>query len=412
MDVQTSVDSTDTRALDELGNKALSELTFILMEGSVNPTIMLVGIGHMGRSALSILARSLPAARFVIVDRSAESLRLGEAAAPERIVSRQVDISRDGLDASGMDLVVNFAGPFFLGSDGAARAAIAAGAAYIDVGDDAEGTRTILALDESAKSGNVPVITGGGLSPGVSNWLACSLLESHQELDGVKIVWITREPDPGGLAVLRHMLHMAVAPCPTWRNGRMEFTKGFVPETAESFDVPPPFNRIEAYDTAHPEPVTLGRFRPDLALIQCKGSLFPNWANAAFSTLGRIGFGHSDISVEIDDKDVQPIEVLWKLLWKRHELKPRAQRISATQVNVIGTKENTPVVMKSITDAGDMSRGTGLGMAAAVLSLLEGGVPAGANGVEAIPHQKGIEHFLRLAREAGTFSDGIVTTSF
>ena len=412
MDVQTPVNSTDTRALDELRNKALSELTFILMEGSVNPTIMLVGIGHMGSSALSILARSLPAARFVIVDRSAESLRLGEAAAPERIVSRQVDISRDGLDASGMDLVVNFAGPFFLGSDGAARAAIAAGAGYIDVGDDAEGTRTILALDEAAKSGNVPVITGGGLSPGVSNWLACSLLESHPELDGVKIVWITREPDPGGLAVLRHMLHMAVAPCPTWRNGRMEFTKGFVPETAESFDVPPPFNRIEAYDTAHPEPVTLGRFRPDLALIQCKGSLFPNWANAAFSTLGRIGFGHSDISVEIDGKDVQPIEVLWKLLWKRHELKPRAQRISATQVNVIGTKENTPVVMKSITDAGDMSRGTGLGMAAAVLSLLEGGVPAGANGVEAIPHQKGIEHFLRLAREAGTFSDGIVTTSF
>lgn len=376
----------------------------------MSPTIMLVGAGHMGRSTLSILARSLPAARFVIVDRSAESLRLGQAIAPERTMSRQADISRDGLDASDMDLVVNFAGPFFLGSDGAARAAIAAGAAYVDVGDDAEGTRTILELDQAAKSGSVPVITGGGLSPGVSNWLACDMLENYPELDGIKIVWITREPDPGGLAVLRHMLHMAVAPCPTWRNGRMEFTKGFVPETAERFDVPAPFNQIEAYDTAHPEPVTLGRFRPDLALVQCKGSLFPNWANAAFSTLGRIGFGHSDITVEIDGRDVQPIEVLWKLLWKRHELKPSAPRISATQVNVIGTKGNFPVVMKSITDAGDMSRGTGLGMAASALSLLEGGVPAGANGVEAIPHHKGLEHFLRLAREAGTFANGVVTT--
>lgn len=366
----------------------------------------------MGRSALRILLRSLPSAEFFLIDRANESLRLGAALAPERIKTLMADISVDGLDATGMDLVVNFAGPFFLGSDHAARAAIAAEAAYIDVGDDVEGTRTILELDELAKTVNVPVITGGGLSPGISNWLACDLLENYPQIDGVKIVWITREPDPGGLAVLRHMLHMAVAPCPTWRHGQMEFTKGFVPETAESFDVPAPFHRIEAYDTAHPEPVTLGRARPDLALVQCKGSLFPNWANSAFSTLGRIGFGYSDMTVEIDGKDVQPIDVLWKLLWKRHESKPVAQRVSATQINVIGTQAGAPVVMKSITDAGDMSRGTGLGMAAAALSLLEGGVPAGANGVEVIPHQRGLEHFLHLSRGAGTFADGIVTTNF
>lgn len=374
--------------------------------------IMLVGAGHMGRSALSILARCLPEVDFTVVDRSEESLALGAAIAPGRIAVRHTDIACNGLDATGMDLVVNFAGPFFLGSDQAARAAIAAGAAYIDVGDDAEGTRTILDLDVPARAAGVPVITGGGLSPGVSNWLACALLDENPGVDGVKIVWITREPDPGGLAVLKHMLHMAVAPCPTWRNGRMEFTKGFVPETAETFDVPPPFNRIEAYDTAHPEPVTLGRARPDLALVQCKGSLFPNWANAAFSTLGRIGFGYSDLSVEIEGKQIQPIEVLWKLLWKRHQAKPTQQRISATQVNVIGTKAGVPVVMKSITDAGDMSRGTGLGMASAALALLEGGIAPGANGVEIIPYQRGLGHFLRLAREEDTFSDGVVETDF
>jgi lysine 6-dehydrogenase len=370
--------------------------------------IMLVGAGHMGRSALSILARCLPEAEFTVVDRSEESLALGAAIARERTVVRHTDIARDGLDAGGMELVLNFAGPFFLGSDQAARAAIAAGSAYIDVGDDAEGTRTILDLDASAQAAGVTVITGGGLSPGVSNWLACGLLDEYPGVDGVKIVWITREPDPGGLAVLKHMLHMAVAPCPTWRNGSMEFTKGFVPETAETFDVPPPFNRIEAYDTAHPEPVTLARARPDLALVQCKGSLFPNWANAAFSTLGRIGFGYSNMSVEIEGQQIQPIEVLWKLLWKRHDAKPPQQRISATQVNVIGTKDGVPIAMKSITDGADMSRGTGLGMAAAALALLEGGIAPGASGVEVIPHRRGLDHFLRLAREAGAFSDGIV----
>jgi saccharopine dehydrogenase-like NADP-dependent oxidoreductase len=373
-------------------------------------SIMLLGAGQMGTSALSILARSLPDAQFTIVDRSPDSLRLGAAVAPNRIVTRQLDILRDGLDATGADLVVNFAGPFFLGSDTAARAAIAAGAAYVDVCDDAEGTRTILQLDDLAKKTGVPVITGGGLSPGVSNWIASSLLDTHPELNGIKIVWITREADPGGLAVLRHMLHMAIAPCPTWRSGQLEFTKGFVPQTAESFDVPPPFGHIEAYDTAHPEPVTLGRIRPDLALIQCKGSLYPNWANAAFSTLGRIGFGHSDVTVEINGREVQPVEVLWKLLWKRHELKSSTPRSAATQINIIGMRHDTPVVMQTITDAGDMSRGTGLGMAAAALSLLEGDIPPGANGVEVIPHQRALAHFLRLAREAGAFPDGIVET--
>jgi hypothetical protein len=49
-------------------------------------------------------------------------------------------------------------------------------------------------------------------------------------------------------------------------------------------------------------------------------------------------------------------------------------------------------------------------MAAAALSLLEGDIPPGANGVEVIPHQRALDHFLRLAREAAAFPDGIVET--
>ncbi|MBN9235777.1 MAG: saccharopine dehydrogenase NADP-binding domain-containing protein [Mesorhizobium sp.] len=373
---------------------------------------MLVGAGHMGRSALGMLARQIPDARFKIVDRSPESLKLAVAADPVRIEGELRDISRAGLDAAGVDLVLNFAGPFFVGSDAAARAAIAAGAAYIDVCDDAEGTRTILDLHQAACERGVPVITGGGNSPGISNWLACDILQSNKNVDGIQVVWITRERDPGGLAVLRHMLHMTVAPCPIWREGRMEYTKGFQPQTAMSFDVPAPFGRIEAYDTAHPEPLTLARYRPDLRLIQCKGSLYPAWANQAFSTLGRIGFAHDDLTVEIGGQTVQPIEVLWKLLWSRHNANPSRERPAFTQINVIGLEGDRPVVMHTITDDSEMSRGTGIGMAAAALALLEGNVPAGANGVEAIPFGRGLNHFKALSVAEGAFADGIVVTRF
>lgn len=375
-------------------------------------TVVLVGAGQMGRSTLAILARSLPDARFRVIDRAQASLDLAMAIDPARISGERRDIGEDGLDLAGADLAVNLAGPFFLGSDRVARAALAAGCDYVDVCDDAEGTQTILDLDDDAKARGVSLITGAGNSPGVSNWLACDLLGRVPGLDGIKIVWVTRERDPGGLAVLRHMLHMAVTPCPVWRNGRMELSRGFVPETAERFNVPEPFGRIEAYDTAHPEPLTLARHRPDLALVQCKGSLFPDWANAAFSTLGRIGFGHSDQAVEVNGQMVEPIEVLWKLLWKRHDQKPGKARDSFTQVNVIGTRGDAAVRMLSITDTADMSRGTGIGMAAAALAILDGGVPPGANGVEIIPAERGLAWFRRLVAAEGAFPDGIVETSF
>lgn len=375
-------------------------------------SIVFVGVGGMGRSALGTLLRRLPDARFRIVDRSDENLQKAAALAPDRIEVQCLDISKGKLDARGADLVVNFAGPFFLGSDAAARAAIEAGAGYVDVCDDVEGIETVIGLDAEAKKAGVSLITGAGNSPGIANWIAAQMLEEDASIDGIKIVWIVQESDPGGLAVLRHMLHMTVAPCPVWRDGRMVMTKGFVPETAESFDVPEPFNHVEAYDTAHPEPITLPRAFPRLRLVQCKGSLRPTWANQAFSTLGRIGFGHRDVQVEVGGQTVEPIEVLWKLLWERYRRKPAREAFATTMVNVIGLAGDRPVLMRTVTDDADMSRGTGIGVAAAAIALLEHGAEPGAGGVERIPAAQGIDLFLSLAKEQGAFRSGIVETKY
>ncbi len=375
-------------------------------------TVAIFGVGQMGRSALGILARRLPQARFRLFDISQANLDQSAQLVPDRVELCRVDLGKDQINLEGAAIAINFAGPFYLGSDKVARAALLARVPYIDVCDDAEGTETMLALHDDAVRAGVPVITGGGLSPGISNWLACKLLAEDPALNGIQIVWITREKDPGGLAVLRHMLHMTVTPCPVWRSGKLEYTKGFVPETAARFAVPAPFDAIEAYDTAHPEPVTLGRAFPSLELVECKGSLYPNWANAAFSTLGRIGFGYSDLTVEVGGAEISPVEVLWKLLWKRHSFSGRADRVSHTQINVIGLRDGIAQRMASITDDADMSRGTGLGMATAALALLEGGAEPGASGVEALSHTRGLEIFADLCAAEGAFGRGIEVTTF
>jgi saccharopine dehydrogenase-like NADP-dependent oxidoreductase len=347
-------------------------------------TVAVVGLGQMGRSALGILLDQLTDAKFVAVDRSEEAVRHAESLDPSRVTGRVADVSREVPDLAGAAAVVNLTGPFFTGSDAVARAALAAGAAYVDICDDVEGTEAILALHGEAQRAGVPLITGAGLSPGVSNWMASRLLDAHPTADGIQVVWVVHESDPGGLAPLRHMLHMAVSPCPVWRGGTWERSPGFVPSTAASYRFPQPLGVIEAYDTAHPEPVTLSRHYPQLTYASCKGAMHPAWANAAFSTLGRIGFGHADVRVDVGGTPVEPAEFLWKLLWARYNRKPAKPASAASGVLVQALAGQEILGSLVIDDDAAMSRTTGLGAAVAAVVLMDHGAAPGAWGPEAL----------------------------
>lgn len=81
-------------------------------------------------------------------------------------------------------------------------------------------------------------------------------------------------------------------------------------------------------------------------------------------------------------------------------------------VNVIGLAGDRPKLMRTVTDDTDMSRGTGIGVAAAALTLLSHGAAPGAAGVECLPASRGIDAFLSLAREQNAFPAGIVETRY
>jgi saccharopine dehydrogenase-like NADP-dependent oxidoreductase len=371
-------------------------------------SVGIAGLGQMGGAALRILLDHLPDAQFLAMDRSPEALRRAEALDPMRVRGRIVDVTTGSVDLDGVDLVLNMSGPFYAGSGSLAQAALRAGTTYIDIGDDLEATETVLAMDADAKRAGVALVSGAGWSPGVSNWCAARLLDEFPDSDGVQVVWATHERDPGGLAPLRHMLHMAVTPCPVWRDGQWVQSPGFVPETAATFTFPDPLGVIQAYDTAHPEPRTLARFFPRLRNASCKGSLRPDWANAAFSTLGRIGFGHDDVVVDIAGLDVEPAEFLWKMMWARHKAstaKKGGRPLTALLVQVLdGTSVQGGV---ALIDDAPMSRGTGLGAAVAALSALRECPPPGAWGPEILPWQFALTEFERIGRSLGGFGPGI-----
>lgn len=380
------------------------------MRPPADTRIALVGAGEMGRAALGILLRCLPGARFRVLDRSESHLSLAREMAPERVSVTPTEIRPDAVPELGeAEVVLNFAGPFYLGSDAVARAAIAAGITYLDICDDVEGARAILALDEEATAAGVALITGAGNSPGTSNAIGKRLAELNPECDGIRVVWVVRDSDPGGLAPLRHMLHMAVEPCPVWDGERMVDTPGFVPATAREHELPPPVGKVVAFDTAHPEPLTMSRALPQLRHVSVQGALQPAWANDAFSTLGRIGFGYPDLRVEVGGAEVQPDEVLWRLLWARHRKRAgEGGKPGMTCVQVQALRGEEVVDTMTVYDDHSMLRTTGLGAAAATLAALEAPPAPGAWGTEVLEAERVLGLLAELAEAEGALPRGIV----
>ena len=360
----------------------------------------IVGAGHMGRSALNYILSARSDVSAIVVDRSTEALDAARAIAPDRVSTIAAEVS-PALDFSSCDVVINLAGPFFTGSDDVARACLASGADYVDIADDVEATEAVLALDEDARREGISLVTGAGNSPGLSNWMACRLLDEDPSLDGIQVVWVVHEPDPGGLAPLRHMLHMAVAPCPLWQEGAATASRGFVPETGVVYDLPLPVGTREAFDTAHPEPLTLPRRYPNLRYVGCKGALTPEWANAAFSTLGRIGFGYHNERLAYGEVEIEPAEFLWRLMWQRYDRRPHEAADAVTMIHVIGMRGDEAVRALTIWDDKPMFRGTGIGAAAAGLVMLSGDRAPGAHGVEVLPWTRGLATAEALAGSDG-----------
>lgn len=169
--------------------------------------------------------------------------------------------------------------------------------------------------------------------------------------------------------------------------------------------------RVFDRDTAHPEPLTLSRQFPRLRRIRCKGALKPDWANAAFCTLGRIGFDYHDLEVDVNGTPVQPAEFLWKLLSARYERRGRRGDEPVTAIQVISSAGAAVLASMTVVDHAMMARGTGLGATAAVDVLLSNGAPAGAHGVEVLDHAQALDTFIALAEDEHAFPDGIIATS-
>ncbi|WP_298984055.1 SDR family oxidoreductase [uncultured Roseibium sp.] len=127
-------------------------------------------------------------------------------------------------------VIVDAAGPFqsYQGGDyRVAEAALKAGSHYLDLSDDAEFTRGIDCLDESAKKRDLVLLSGVSSVPALSSTAVEALRPAFSRIDLIETTLLPGNKAPRGLSVIQAILAQAGHPLAVTRSGQIETLPGW-----------------------------------------------------------------------------------------------------------------------------------------------------------------------------------------
>lgn len=182
--------------------------------------IVIGGAGVFGTRLCAALARE-PGVELVVAGRD-----LGRAEAlAARIGARALMVERadaaDVLQRERPFAVIDAAGPFQGDAAGypLARAALAAGAHYLDLSDDAGFTAGISVLDGAAQAAGRVCLSGVSSVPALSAAAVRVLADGIEDIHLIDTVILPGNRAPRGLSVIAAILAQAGRPVPVWRGG-------------------------------------------------------------------------------------------------------------------------------------------------------------------------------------------------
>lgn len=185
-------------------------------------------------------------------------------------------------------LVIHAAGPFNDSSHPVARAALAAGAHYLDLADDPKHVATIDQLDEEARQRGLFVCAGASTTPGASAAMVRALTD-----DGLVPTRILSAVSPGnrnprGVATVSTILRYVGEQIPVTVGGRTAIRYGW--HDGELVDFPAPVGRRRVYTVEGPDTILFPKRFGAQTVIFKAGLELPalNWAMAGLARLRRL----------------------------------------------------------------------------------------------------------------------------
>lgn len=362
--------------------------------------LVLGGAGDMGSKTVEDLASSAGVELVTVGDRNITAARaLAErfAASPVQVTAREVDATdHEGLvrAMSGQDVVASALGPFYLFETRLVRASLEAGVDYISICDDWSAAQdTIVRFDGPARKAGRTVVTGCGVSPGMSN-VAVRYLSARLDRARRAEVFVYMPMDSGeGEAVTRHTLFIFGTVVPVFRGGTTAMLPaGSLRRTVEF----PRFGAVKVYNIGHGEPVTVPRHLPELEEVGIM--LGMGRGTGLVAALGRLGAFASP----------GRIERAARLVSRLSPPVPDIPPDGAMRIDVSGEKAGLPTTL-TLCGTGTMRDATGIALsigarllAGAKLTVEEGGVygPEGCFDPDDFLHlmaDSGIEAYSDLA---------------
>ncbi|MEO8115816.1 MAG: DUF4166 domain-containing protein [Phenylobacterium sp.] len=199
----------------------------------MNRRIVLVGAtGAFGRRLARRLAAwpditlVLAARRLPELDALADQLRRDGAAAILEVAAFDRDAPA-GLADLRPWAVADAAGPFQGGDFRLVRAAIAAGAHYVDIADARDFVNRFPELDAEARAAGVLAVTGASSTPALSNAALDAITSGLGRIDAVTVAISPGARAPRGLSVVKAILSYVGRPVRVWRAGTWRMEAGW-----------------------------------------------------------------------------------------------------------------------------------------------------------------------------------------
>lgn len=211
------------------------------------------------------------------------------------------------------DVVANCTGPYHLLAYDIIETTIKAGKDYIDFCDDIEAFHEIFESDlpKKAEEKGISMIVGLGASPGFLSILACSAEQRYfDSLDEAIFYFATDEREPGGPAVLAHMLE-CIHNAPYIKDGKVYNEPSFQEEW--DFDFGQPYGVRKVSRIGHPEVFTFPRYSPDIENVSVRFSLEPTSAYEGFKKIGLTGLT-SEQQLNVNNNPVSPRDFILAVL--------------------------------------------------------------------------------------------------
>ncbi len=189
--------------------------------------LILGGAGTFGRRLAEGLAAS-SGAEIIIAGRSLARARAAALAlrASHAVLDR-ARASAAEIAALGADIVVDAAGPFQGADFRFARAALEAGAHYVDLADARDFVAGFSALDALARAQGKAAITGASSTPALSHAALDALCANWRRIDHIRVGIAPGNRAPKGRSLVEAMLSRAGAPLRVWEGGAWVMRSGW-----------------------------------------------------------------------------------------------------------------------------------------------------------------------------------------